>query len=90
MWLNETHPIATPTGCTDVDVYKYGLSGGFPGYALDDYNSLGREGIIARYRARKANYAWGLVIDHALFCFRKGLHICRMTTHPETPLVKLP
>ncbi|KAF8917278.1 hypothetical protein CPB85DRAFT_1431546 [Mucidula mucida] len=33
MWLTESHPIATSEGCENVDEYKYGLSGGFPGYS---------------------------------------------------------
>ncbi len=61
MWLTESHPIATSEGCENVDEYKYGLSGGFPGYATSYVNALGRDGIVSKYRARQTHYAWGLV-----------------------------
>ncbi|KAF9041977.1 hypothetical protein BDZ89DRAFT_944250 [Hymenopellis radicata] len=63
MWLTESHPIATSEGCENVDEYKYGLSGGFPGYATSDVNALGRDGIVSKYRARQTHYAWGLLDD---------------------------
>jgi len=46
--------------CEGVDSYKYGLSEKLPGYALADVKTLGREGVVQRYLARKIHYAFGL------------------------------
>ncbi|KAF9027741.1 hypothetical protein BDZ89DRAFT_1039356 [Hymenopellis radicata] len=46
LWLTTDRP-APNSNCSD------------PGYATKDANSLGRDGIVERYRGRKVNYAWG-------------------------------
>lgn len=59
LWLIEGRPVPDAS-CTDMDKFKYGLDGGFPSYA-SDAKSLGREGIVERYRSRNIHYAWGTV-----------------------------
>ena len=59
LWLTPDRPVPNDT-CNGVDVYKYGLESGFPGYATADANALGREGIVQKYRGRNVHYAFGL------------------------------
>ena len=59
LWLTEDRPVQAQS-CEDVDAYKYGLDGGFPGYATADARQLGREGLVRRYQSRNLHYAWGM------------------------------
>ncbi|KAF5371233.1 hypothetical protein D9758_004292 [Tetrapyrgos nigripes] len=70
LWLVEDRPAPNAT-CPDVDRYKYGLNGGFPGYSTGDAKELGREGIIARYRSRNVHYAQGTTAPFLIRTFIK-------------------
>jgi hypothetical protein len=62
LWLVEDRPHPKlETGCAGFDDYKFGLGGKFVGYASDDAERLGRDGLVDRYMKRKVHYAWGLV-----------------------------
>jgi len=60
LWLTTDRPYANDT-CADVDVFKYGLSDKFPGYATGEAKKMGRDGLVERYRNRNLHYAWGMV-----------------------------
>ncbi|KIY70665.1 hypothetical protein CYLTODRAFT_419621 [Cylindrobasidium torrendii FP15055 ss-10] len=62
LWLTKHRPKANST-CEDVDEYKYGLGGSFPGYATALAKSSGRDGIVDQYMGRYAHYAFGLNDD---------------------------
>lgn len=62
LWLVEDRPHPElEAGCEGFDDYKYGLGGKFIGYASNDVDRLGRDGIVSRYMKRNVHYAWGLV-----------------------------
>lgn len=64
LWLTADRP-APNSACDGVDEYKYGLASKIPAYAMADYNSLGRDGVVERYLNRHVNYAWGLADNGA-------------------------
>ncbi|THU77568.1 hypothetical protein K435DRAFT_88044 [Dendrothele bispora CBS 962.96] len=62
MWLASDRP-APNSSCDDVDRYKYGMNGGFPGYGTGTFNRLGRHGLVEQYLARNVHYAHGTADD---------------------------
>ncbi|KAK7438642.1 hypothetical protein VKT23_017975 [Stygiomarasmius scandens] len=58
LWLVEDRPIQV-ADCDNIDEYKYGLTGGMPGYSTGDFNDMGRDGIVSRYRGRNADLGSG-------------------------------
>ncbi|KIY68213.1 hypothetical protein CYLTODRAFT_453741 [Cylindrobasidium torrendii FP15055 ss-10] len=79
LWLSKDRP-APNDACDGVDVYKYGLSSGFPGYAKGAARTLGREGIVSQYNSRNIHYAWGMDDDG------KGDTRCQAVTQGSTHL----